>query len=124
MSLFECLKCGKETNNQNQRFFTIPGFIIVPNEYYLCEEHKDLRYSFKDIYNEDGSRKSPPFEPKTYENYTIDLSMPIRETKDIVIACTHEWISLKDKSPSEEILVLIYCGDLFGEPKKIFQARI
>ena len=57
MSL-HCLTCGEETNNNNPRFMVIPGHIIVPNEYYLCDLHKDIFYSFEDVYNPDGTRKT------------------------------------------------------------------
>ena len=55
--MIDCLKCGKKCNNANQRWMCVPGYIMVPSEYYLCNEHKDIRYSFEDIYDVDGSRK-------------------------------------------------------------------
>lgn len=53
----KCAKCGEEASNQNDRYFVIPGYIIAPNCYYLCENHKGLPLSFEDFYNEDGTRK-------------------------------------------------------------------
>ena len=55
--MIECLKCGKEVNNQHQRWIVNPTMFIVPCEYFLCEEHKDINYNFHDIYNNDGTRK-------------------------------------------------------------------
>ncbi len=53
----DCLKCGSKNVTEHSYYFIIPGMIIVPNEYRLCKKHKDLRFSFEDVYNEDGSRK-------------------------------------------------------------------
>lgn len=55
--MFECLKCGKQTNNAMVKYMVLPGTIIVPNEYYTCHDHKDLFFKFEDVYNDDGSRK-------------------------------------------------------------------
>ena len=55
--MLDCLNCGKEVGNRNERWFVNPGSIIVPSQYYLCDEHKNVRYEFDDIYNNDGTRK-------------------------------------------------------------------
>jgi hypothetical protein len=52
-----CLECGKDVTNRLPHYFVVPGHIIVPNEYYLCNDHKDNQFSFEDIYNNDGTRK-------------------------------------------------------------------
>jgi Protein of unknown function (DUF551) len=54
---YDCLKCGKFTSAYHARYFVIPIPIVVPNEYYLCDEHKDLKYDFDDLYERDGRRK-------------------------------------------------------------------
>ncbi len=48
----DCLNCGKEVRNLNNiRYFCNPTpYIMLPCSYYLCDEHKDLRYLFEDIY--------------------------------------------------------------------------
>jgi hypothetical protein len=56
-NLIDCLECGIPCGNRHQRFFCVPGPFFVPNEYYLCEEHKDKQFYFEDLYNEDGTRK-------------------------------------------------------------------
>jgi hypothetical protein len=56
MSLYQCLKCGKKVGNMHQRYFVIPVHIWVPTEHYLCDEHKDIRYTFEDVYNDNGTR--------------------------------------------------------------------
>lgn len=35
----------------------IPGAIVVPNSYYLCEKHHYVTLEFDDVYNDDGTRK-------------------------------------------------------------------
>ncbi len=55
--MFDCLACGREVDNTRPRFFVCPGMIMVPNEYYLCDDHKDRTYTFEDIYNKDATRK-------------------------------------------------------------------
>lgn len=51
----ECLTCGsKEVSNINTFYFAIPGMVIVPNSYLLCEEHNHLRYCFDDVYEING----------------------------------------------------------------------
>lgn len=57
MTAPDCLQCGSKNVIQNPRYFIIPGYIIVSNEYYLCDMHKHLNFYFDDIYNQDGSRK-------------------------------------------------------------------
>jgi len=56
---FNCQKCGAPASLRNLRFFVVPGHIMVPNSYLLCDEHRGFRYNFEDIYNEDGTRKKP-----------------------------------------------------------------
>ena len=53
----DCLTCGKETSNVHTRYFVVPGFIMVPNSYTLCDEHKNINYYYNDIYDEEGKRK-------------------------------------------------------------------
>lgn len=55
--MITCIECGIKVNNGNPRWLLIPGHIIVPNQYYLCDKHKDIQINFEDIYNEDGTRK-------------------------------------------------------------------
>lgn len=57
ISMLECLVCGKKSAYSQQRYFVVPGFIMVPNCYFLCEEHKHLNFSFENVYNDDGTRK-------------------------------------------------------------------
>lgn len=52
-----CIECGSYTSNTKPRWFIVPSHIFVPNQYYLCEVHKDNKISFEDIYNQDGTRK-------------------------------------------------------------------
>lgn len=51
-----CLECGSKFA-LHTRFMVIPGHIMVPNQYFLCDEHKDKTFNFDDIYNKDGTRK-------------------------------------------------------------------
>jgi hypothetical protein len=52
----ECLTCGlKEISNTNEYYFVNPGMVIVPCSYLLCEDHKNLRYCFDDIYEINGN---------------------------------------------------------------------
>lgn len=54
----KCLTCGsKELDNRHIRYFVVPGFIIVPNSYLLCDNHKELKYYYDDLYDEKGNRK-------------------------------------------------------------------
>lgn len=55
--MVKCLECGIKIDMPWPRFFVVPGHITVPNEYYLCDKHKDKRFTFEDIYNNDGTRK-------------------------------------------------------------------
>lgn len=55
--MVKCLECGIKIDMPWPRFFVVPGHIMVPNEYYLCDKHKDKRFTFEDIYNNDGTRK-------------------------------------------------------------------
>ena len=50
-----CLYCNAPATIT--KYLGIPGYIIVPNEYALCAEHKDKCLRFEDVYNDDGSRK-------------------------------------------------------------------
>jgi len=55
----KCLTCDSEKADPRiVRYFSIPGYIMVPNSYVLCPEHKDLQYYFEDIYDENGKRKT------------------------------------------------------------------
>jgi hypothetical protein len=54
----DCLACGsKEVQTNNTRYFVVPGFIMVPNEYLLCKDHKHVQYFYEDIFDENGNRK-------------------------------------------------------------------
>lgn len=55
--MVKCLKCGKDASNQHDKYFVVPGFIMVPNCYRTCEEHKDIMIKFEDVYHSDGTRK-------------------------------------------------------------------
>ena len=55
--MIECLECGKPVENIMPKYFCITGDILVPNEYYLCDTHKDKSFSFEDIYNSNGIRR-------------------------------------------------------------------
>lgn len=51
----KCIKCGCYINlnfSHIRYFVSPPNYIIYPHGYYLCDEHKDLSYSFEDIYEE------------------------------------------------------------------------
>lgn len=52
-----CLTCGKEAIIIRPRFINVPSFIIVPNQYVLCEEHQNISYEYDDIYDDKGERK-------------------------------------------------------------------
>jgi hypothetical protein len=52
----ECLECGNKEKLET-RFLVIPINMYVPNQYFLCEKHKDKTFDFYDIYNEDGTKK-------------------------------------------------------------------
>ena len=56
--MFECLACGSKSARNMERYFVVPGHIMVPNCYLLCDEHKHLNFTFEDVYNNDGSRKA------------------------------------------------------------------
>jgi len=51
----KCLICGD--NAMHQKFMGIPGYIMVPNMYFLCDKHKEEFIKFEDVYNDDGTRK-------------------------------------------------------------------
>ena len=54
----ECLTCGSNKVKDSQIFyFVIPHMKVVPASYVLCEKHKNVRYVYEDIYDEDGNRK-------------------------------------------------------------------
>ena len=54
----ECLTCGsKDVSATRSHYMAIPGMVIVPAEYLLCDAHKDVRYDYYDIYDEQGNRK-------------------------------------------------------------------
>lgn len=54
----ECLACGsKDVDHRMAIYFCVPGTIMVPNSYLLCEKHKNVRYDYDDIYDENGKRK-------------------------------------------------------------------
>ena len=50
-----CLVCGKDIYglDAHERYFCIPGQIIRPNAYRVCEEHKDANFTYEDIYGEE-----------------------------------------------------------------------
>ncbi len=53
----KCLTCDSPVESRNPRYFVVPGYIMVPNSYLLCDEHKHLQYYFEDIYDENADRK-------------------------------------------------------------------
>lgn len=55
----ECLTCGsKEVDPRRDHVFCVPGVIMVSSSsYLLCEEHKNVRYEYEDIYTKEGNRK-------------------------------------------------------------------
>lgn len=57
MKKFECLTCGSPDVNGIIYYFATPHVVIVKNSYLLCDQHKNLRYRFKDIYDENLNRK-------------------------------------------------------------------
>ena len=54
-----CIFCDKPS--KHVKFMGIPGHIMVPNSYCVCDDHKDKHIWFSDVYNEDGTRKPWPF---------------------------------------------------------------
>ena len=57
----ECLTCGSKKVDPNRvMYMVIPGMIIPGGGtmYLLCDEHKNVRYNFDDVYEEDGTRKN------------------------------------------------------------------
>lgn len=44
-------------DTRRPRYFVIPGMVIVPNSYLLCDKHKNLSYFFDDVYDENSKRK-------------------------------------------------------------------
>jgi hypothetical protein len=52
----KCLYCGKVATHT--KYMVIKGYIIVPNAYDLCDEHKEKTLSYDDIYDEHGQRKA------------------------------------------------------------------
>ena len=53
-----CLSCGRKVQSTQEFYMVTPGHIVVPASYYLCDDHKQHRYSFEDIYNPDATRKT------------------------------------------------------------------
>jgi hypothetical protein len=53
----ECLACGSKEVIDRPKYFGIPGMVIVPNSYLLCDKHQGLEYRFDDIYDENSKRK-------------------------------------------------------------------
>lgn len=119
MSLYDCLKCGKEVGNQNQFYFVIPSeYIVYPNSYFLCDEHKELRYDFKHIYNEDGSRREKLLDPR---DVTVDFPMKPRNLDDIKIACNmHKWININDRLPKYNDPILFSDGEFVFHGERRF----
>jgi len=67
----KCLNCGStNVDSRNVIYMCNPTKIIVPCSYLLCNDHKDLRYDFHDIYDENSKRKN------------IDHSKVIERLKD------------------------------------------
>ena len=61
----KCIICNEPSKLGLERYFVIPGFIVVPNCYMLCERHRGIRLEFDDFYNEDGTRK--PLDKKKFK---------------------------------------------------------
>lgn len=54
----DCITCGsKKVDTHKIHYFLVPGHVLVPNTYLLCEEHKNISYYFDDIYTPNGKRK-------------------------------------------------------------------
>lgn len=53
----KCIICCDYASNQHEKYFVIPGHIIVPNCYRLCETHKNETLEFHNLYLPDGTRK-------------------------------------------------------------------
>ncbi len=50
----KCLFCGEPAIHV--KYMTIPGHIIVPNAYDLCDEHRHISLGYYDIYDKDAKR--------------------------------------------------------------------
>jgi hypothetical protein len=54
----KCCICDEDAPCQNDRYFVVPGYVMVPNCYALCDKHKGRQLIFEDFYNPDASRKA------------------------------------------------------------------
>ncbi len=54
--MYKCLYC--DNPGIHTKYMTIPGHIVVPNAYDLCDDHEDKTLGYYDIYNDDGTRKA------------------------------------------------------------------
>lgn len=55
----ECITCGsKDVDCRMTRYFVLPGMYVGANSYLLCDLHNNLRYTYEDIYDENGNRKN------------------------------------------------------------------
>jgi hypothetical protein len=54
----ECLTCGSKEVDPNQVIYMLnPTMIIRPASYLLCEQHKNVRYDWHDIYDDNGRKE-------------------------------------------------------------------
>jgi hypothetical protein len=51
---YKCAFCDKE--EVMPKWFVIPGHIIKPNQYSVCEDHLDLSLGYYDVYPNDQER--------------------------------------------------------------------
>ena len=54
--MYKCLYCDNPATHT--KYMVIPGHIIVPNAYDLCDDHEHKEIGYYHIYNDDGTRKS------------------------------------------------------------------
>ena len=57
--MIKCFYCDNPADEM--KFIGVPGHIMVPNTYWVCNKHLNNWLQFEDIYNKDGSRKK--YEP-------------------------------------------------------------
>ena len=52
-NIYRCAFCDKP--EYKPKWFVIPGYVIKPNEYSVCEAHQNLSLTYDDVYPNDQS---------------------------------------------------------------------